>query len=57
MYKVNTPSFNVYYENLVRKDKPKVGDIVFTKVTKLKNFKAYQTLYRKNGFALIKVKK
>jgi len=56
MYKVNTPSFNVYYEGLVLKEKPKVGDIVFTKVTKLKDFKAYQRLYRKNGFALIKCK-
>ncbi|HHH51112.1 MAG TPA: glycosyltransferase family 39 protein [Campylobacterales bacterium] len=56
-YKVNTPSFNVYYEGLVSKAKPKIGDIVFTKVPKLKDFKAYQTLYRKNGFALIKVEK
>jgi 4-amino-4-deoxy-L-arabinose transferase-like glycosyltransferase len=56
-YKVNTPSFNVYYEGLVSKAKPQIGDIVFTKVPKLKDFKAYQTLYRKNGFALIKVEK
>jgi len=56
MYKVNTPSFNVYYEGLVRKEKPKVGDIVFTKVTKLKDFEKYQSIYRKNGFTLIKCK-
>ncbi|HHD79342.1 MAG TPA: glycosyltransferase family 39 protein [Epsilonproteobacteria bacterium] len=55
MYKINTPSFNVYYEDLVRKIKPKIGDIVFTKVTKLKDFKTYEILYRKNGFVLLKV--
>ena len=56
MYKVNTPSFNLYYEGLVLKRKPKSGDIIFTKVTKLRDFKEYRTLYRKNGFALIKIK-
>lgn len=55
MHKVNTPSFNVYYEGLVRKTKPQNGDIVFTKVPKLKEFQNYETLYQKNGFALIKV--
>ncbi|HHH19737.1 MAG TPA: glycosyltransferase family 39 protein [Campylobacterales bacterium] len=57
MYKVNTPSFNVYYEGLVRKTVPQKGDIVFTKVPRLKDFEAYETLYQTNGFALIKVKK
>lgn len=55
MYGVNTPSFNVYYENLVSKKVPKSGDVVFTKVTKLKDFKTYTTLYKKNGFTLIKL--
>jgi len=56
MYRVNTPSFNVYYENLVKKSKKvKKGDIVFTKVTKLKDFKKYKTIYKKNGFALIQI--
>jgi 4-amino-4-deoxy-L-arabinose transferase-like glycosyltransferase len=55
MYKVNTPTFNVYYENLVSKDTPHRNDIVFTKVPKLKDFKSYEVLYQKNGFCLIKV--
>ncbi len=55
MYKINNPSFNVYYEGLVLKQKPNNGDILFTKVTKLKDFKEYRVIYRKNGFALIKV--
>jgi len=57
MYRVNTPTFNVYYEGLVSKEKPIDGNIVFTKVTKLKEFDRYETLYRKNGFTLIKVGK
>ncbi|MDD5406389.1 MAG: glycosyltransferase family 39 protein [Sulfurovaceae bacterium] len=56
MYKVNTPTFNVYYENLVSRDKPHRNDIVFTKVSKLKDFKSYEVLYQKNGFCLIRVK-
>lgn len=55
MYKNNMPSFNVYYEGLVRKEKPQKGDIVFTKVTNLHEFDTYETLYRKNGFVLLKV--
>ncbi len=50
------PSFNVYYEGLVSKEKPKIGDVVFTKVTSLKKFDNYETLYRKNGFSLIRIK-
>jgi len=57
MYKINTPSFNVYYEGIVLKTTPKIGDIVFTKVPALKDFKEYETLYKKNGFSLIKVGK
>ena len=56
MYRTNTPSFNVYYEGLVRKAKPQKDDIVFTKVIRLDDFGAYETLYRKNGFILLRVK-
>ncbi len=56
MYKVNMPSFNLYYEGLVSKEKPKSGDIVFTKVTSLKDLGSYDTLYRKNAFALVRIK-
>ena len=55
MHKVNMPSFNVYYEGLVSKKAPVLGDIVFTKVPELQNFKHFITLYQKNGFALIKL--
>ena len=57
MYKVNTPSFMVYSQHLVKKTKPKVGDIVFTKVTALKKFAKYKILYKKYAYALIKVEK
>lgn len=58
MHKINMPSFNVYYEGLVsRGATPGPGDIVFTKITKLHEFASYRTLYRKNGFILLKVEK
>ena len=55
MYKINTPSFNLYYEGLTKSNKPQKGSIIFTKVTKLKDFKKYKTIYQKNGFALIEI--
>ncbi len=55
MYKLNTPSFNVYAKMLVEKRKPKTDDIVLTKVTELKNFN-YKLLYKKGLIALIKIK-
>jgi len=55
MHQVNMPSFNVYYEGLVSKKAPVSGDIVFTKVPELKNFKNHTTLCQKNGFTLIKL--
>ncbi len=56
MYGLNVPSFIVYSERLVEKRKPKKGDIVLTKVSKLKNIKLYEIIYHKNGIYLIKVK-
>ncbi|HHD82254.1 MAG TPA: glycosyltransferase family 39 protein [Campylobacterales bacterium] len=55
MHQVNMPTFNVYYEGLVSKRAPVSGDIVFTKVPELKNFKHPTILYQKNGFTLIKL--
>jgi len=57
MYGINTPSFSVYSESITPKAKPKKGDIVLTKINKLKKIKAYKILYSKNGIYLIKVEK
>ena len=55
MYHLNTPSFDVYAKMLVEKRYPKVGDIVLTKVTTLKEFN-YDLLFKKGVIALIKIK-
>jgi len=57
MYRLNTPSFMVYSQNLVEKRKPKIGDIVITKNKGLKHIKHYSVYYHKNGIYLVKVKK
>lgn len=57
MYGINMPSFSVYSQSIVKRKYPKAGDIVITKVTKLKKIKDYIVLYQKNGIYLIKVKK
>ena len=55
MYHLNTPSFDVYAKMIVEKRYPKVGDIVLTKVTTLKDFN-YELLFKKGVIALIKIK-
>ncbi|MCH9814640.1 MAG: hypothetical protein K0U47_11950 [Epsilonproteobacteria bacterium] len=55
MYKNTMPSFNVYYQGLVKKGTPKDGEIIFCKVTSLDHFTNYEILYKKNGFALIRI--
>jgi 4-amino-4-deoxy-L-arabinose transferase-like glycosyltransferase len=56
-YGIDVPSFIVTTEKLVEKRVPRVGDIVLTRVTKLKNIESYDTIYQKNGIVLVKVKK
>jgi len=51
------PSFNVYYQGLTSKEKAKEGDVVFCKVTSLDRYKKYETLYKENGFTLIRIEK
>ncbi len=51
------PSFNVYYGGLTLKHKEKDGDVVFCKVTSLGRYKNYKTLYKENGFILIRIEK
>lgn len=55
MYHTNNPSFNLYYEGLVSKDRPQKGDILFLRVTSLKDFSHYDKLYQKCGYALIRI--
>ncbi len=50
------PSFEFYYQGLVSEKLPKVGDVVFTKVTSLKDFTKYEILYKKGIFALVRLK-
>ncbi len=55
-YHTHTPSFSLYYQGIVPEKKPAAGDIIFCKVTSLKGFEAYDTLFQENGFALIRIK-
>ncbi len=57
MYTKQFPSFNVYYQGLTAKEKAKKGDVVFCKVTSLHDFRDYETLYKENGFTLIRINK
>ena len=54
MYHLNTPSFNVYAQMLVKKRYPKIGDIVITRITTLEDFK-YKLLFKKGIIAIAKI--
>lgn len=55
MYRLNTPSFNVYAQKIVRKNNPLEGDFVMTKKIYLEDFKEYEILYEDKGIVLIKL--
>ncbi len=56
LYRTHTPSFIFYYGDLVSEDRPRSGDIVFCRVTSLKDFSHYDTLFEENGYRLIRIK-
>ena len=55
MWGLNMPSFSVYSQRIVEKRDPRRGDIVITQTSRLGELRAYETLYSKNGIALIRV--
>jgi hypothetical protein len=55
MWGLNMPSFSVYSQRIVEKHDPRRGDIVITQTHRLAELRAYETLYSKNGIALVRV--
>jgi len=55
MWKLHAPSFIFYLGKLVKKRQPRTGDVVFTKVTYLKEIGDFQVFYKKNGYVLVRI--
>jgi len=55
MWRLNTPSFDIYSERLVEKREPRSGDVVLTKAAFIKQLGQTDVLYEKNGIVLAKV--
>ena len=55
LWKFNMPSFILYREAIVRRDAPKVGEIVLTRKNHLEGYGSYTTLYEKHGIILAKI--
>ncbi len=51
------PSFIVYSEKIVKRDKPKVGEIVLTRKNHLDAIETYAILYEKHGIILARVER
>ena len=55
MWQMSYHSFSVYRQGLVKKGEPRNGDIVITKINKLKNVRSYRVLYQKHGIVLARI--
>ncbi|MDX2448785.1 MAG: glycosyltransferase family 39 protein [Desulfobacterales bacterium] len=55
MWQMSYHSFSVYRQGLVVKGTPRNGDIVITKINKLKDVHRYQVLYQKHGIVLARI--
>ncbi len=55
MWGINVPSFMVYSQKIVPKRDPKPGEIVLTKITKLKDVASYQPIFKKYGIVLVRI--
>ncbi len=55
MWGINVPSFMVYSEKIVPRRDPKPGEIVLTKITKLKEVGSYQPIFKKYGIVLVRI--
>jgi 4-amino-4-deoxy-L-arabinose transferase-like glycosyltransferase len=57
MWRLNAPSFSVYYGRPVPGREPQPGDVVITKAKRLAELPGYgyETLYAKNGIVLVRV--
>ncbi len=55
MWRMNYPSFHVYYGRPARRGNPKPGDTVITKADKLDDVKAHSVIYQKYGIVLTRI--
>lgn len=55
MWRLNTPSFAVYAQQVPQRREPKPGDVVLTKAAYLAQLGPSEVLYRKNGIVLARV--
>ena len=55
MWRLNTPSFDVYSRRLVERRDPRPGDVVLTKSIYLSQLGKVEVLYQKNGISLARL--
>jgi hypothetical protein len=55
MWKMNYPSFHVYYGRPALKRKPRAGDVIITKADKLDRITSHHVLYQRYGIVLTRI--
>jgi len=56
MWGINAPSFSVYYGRPTASRTPRAGDVVITRTRRLKELPAYDTVYARQGIALVRIR-
>jgi hypothetical protein len=56
MWGINVPSFSVYYGRPAAIRTPRPGDVVITRSRRLGELPAYDTVYTRNGVALVRIR-
>ena len=56
MWGINVPSFSVYYGRPAAIRTPRTGDVVITRSRRLGELPAYDTVYLRNGVALVRIR-
>ncbi|WP_006786107.1 ArnT family glycosyltransferase [Thiorhodospira sibirica] len=55
MWRLNTPSFNVYTQRVIERRTPQVGEIALTREDSLPRLGEYELLFAHNGVVLVRV--
>lgn len=55
MWRMNTPSFNVYSRKITERRNPSPGEVVLTKTRYLNDLPAYEVLYEQRGVTLARI--
>lgn len=55
IWRLNTPSFNVYTQRVIERRRPQLGEIALTRIDSLDRLSEYEILFARNGVLLVRI--